>query len=191
MFVLNGKPLAFDRPFEANGTLFPANWLRLSSTEAREAIGITWVPDPPAYDTRFYWGYTASGTLIPKDHDQLVTEWTDTTRQAANNYLAPTDWMVIREADNGTVVPSGLKAWRQDIRYACEGKVTMLSLTTDTFGLAEYVTYVSPSGGAPSDYNYWPRDPSSTPIFISDSASDGLEPLIDVETAGPISGEAV
>jgi len=157
MFVLNGKPLALDRPFEAHGTLYPANWLRLSSTAAREAIGITWVPDPPAYDQRFYWGYTASGTLIPKDHDQLVTQWTDTTRQAANSYLAPTDWMVIREADNGTVVPSGLKAWRQDIRYACEGKVTMLSLTTDTPGLADYVTYVSPSGGAPSDYNYWPQ----------------------------------
>jgi hypothetical protein len=95
--------------------------------------------------------------LIPKDHDQLVTQWTDTTRQVANSYLTPTDWMVIREADNGTVVPSGLKAWRQDIRYACEGKVTMLSLTTDTPGLADYVTYVSPSGGAPSDYNYWPQ----------------------------------
>lgn len=174
MFLLHGKPLGLDRPFEADGTLYPANWLRLSSPAAREAIGITWVPDPPVYDQRFYWGYTASGTLIPKDHDELVKQWTDTTNRVANSYLTPTDWMVIREADNGTVMPSGLKSWRQDIRYACEDKVTCIMLTTDTPGLADYVTYVSPSGGAPSDYSYWPVyvDPSS--VSASGISSSGV-----------------
>lgn len=157
MFVLNGKPLALDVPFEANGTLFPANWLRLASPAERAAIGITEQPDPPIYDQRFYWGYTSSGTLIPKDHTQLVSQWTDTTRHTANTLLAPTDWMVVRELDNGTPVPSGVRGWRQDIRYSCEGKVTMIDLTQTTPELAEYITYVSPSGGAPSDYNYWPQ----------------------------------
>lgn len=156
MFVLNGKPLPLDTPFEANGTLYPSNWLRLATPEERAAAGITEEPDPPAYDQRFYWGYTASGTLIPKDHSQLVTQWTDTTRQTANSLLLPTDWMVVREVDNGTVVSSGIKAWRQEIRYCCEDKVTTLQLTTDTPTLANYVTYVTPSGGASSDYNYWP-----------------------------------
>jgi hypothetical protein len=157
MFVLDGKPLALDRSFEANGTLYPANWLRLASPAEREAIGITEVPDPPTYDQRFYWGYTTSGTLIPKDHTQLVGQWTDTTRQTANTLLSPTDWMIVREVDNGTPVSSGLKEWRQEIRYACEGKVTMIDLTRDTPELADYITYVSPSGGAPTDYNYWPQ----------------------------------
>ena len=157
MFVLNGKPLALDVPFEANGTLFPANWLRLASPAERAAIGITEQPDPPIYDQRFYWGYTSSGTLIPKDHTQLVSQWTDTTRHTANTLLAPTDWMVVRELDNGTPVPSGVRGWRQDIRYSCEGKVTMIDLTQTTPELAEYITYVSPSGGAPSDYSYWPQ----------------------------------
>jgi hypothetical protein len=157
MFVLDGKPLALDVPFEANGTLYPANWLRLSSPSDREAIGITEVPDPPYYDQRFYWGYTSSGTLIPKDHDQLVTTWTDTTRQTANSLLVPTDWTVVREIDNGTPVPSGLRSWRQEVRYACEGKVSTIVLTTDTPSLADYITYVSPSGGATTDYSYWPQ----------------------------------
>jgi len=157
MFVLNGKPLALDVPFEANGTLYPANWLRLASPAERAAIGITEQPDPPIYDQRFYWGYTSSGTLIPKDHTQLVSQWTDTTRHTANTLLAPTDWMVVRELDNGTPVPSGVRGWRQDIRYSCEGKVTMIDLTQTTPELAEYITYVSPSGGAPSDYSYWPQ----------------------------------
>jgi len=156
VFVLDGKPLALDVPFRANNTLYPANWLRLASPDEREAIGITEVPDPPIYDQRFYWGYTSSGTLIPKDLDQLVPLWTDTTRATANTLLSPTDWMIVREIDNGTPVPSGLKVWRQDVRYACEDKVTMIDLQVTTSGLADYITYVSPSGGLPSDYNYWP-----------------------------------
>ncbi len=161
MFVLNGNPLPLDTPFEANGTLYPANWLRLAAPAEREAIGITEVPDPPSYDQRFYWGYTASGTLIPKDHGGLVTLWSDTTRQTANSLLSPTDWVVVRELDNGTPVPSGIKAWRQQVRYACEGKVSMIALTMDTPALADYITYTSPSGTATSDYSYWPSlDPS-------------------------------
>jgi hypothetical protein len=172
MFLLNGKPLALDVPFESNGTLYPANWLRLASPAEREAIGITEVADPPSYDQRFYWGYTASGTLIPKDHTQLVSQWTDATRHTANTLLAPTDWMVVREIDNGTAVPSGIRGWRQDVRYSCEGKVTMIDLTQTTPELAEYITYVSPSGGAPSDCNYWPQyvEPSGvTPSGVEPS----------------------
>lgn len=157
MFVLNGKPLALDTPFEANGTLYPANWLRLASPAERAAIGITEQPDPPSYDQRFYWGYTSSGTLIPKDHTQLVGQWTSTTRYTANTLLTPTDWMVVREGDNGTPVPSGIRTWRQDIRLASESKVLTIDLTTTTPELADYITYVSPSGGAPTDYNYWPQ----------------------------------
>jgi hypothetical protein len=72
--------------------------------------------------------------------------------------------MVVREIDNGTPVPSGIRGWRQDVRYSCEGKVTMIDLTQTTPELAEYITYVSPSGGAPSDYSYWPQyvEPSGT-----------------------------
>lgn len=186
MFVLDGKPLPLDRPFEANGTLYPANWLRLSSPAEREAIGITEVPDPaePVYDQRFYWGYTASGTLIPKDHDQLVTQWTDTTRQTANTLLAPTDWTIVREIDNGTPTPSGLKVWRQDVRLFCEDKVRSIAESSDTFGLADYITYVSPSGGATTDYNYWPQYPSPSGVAPSGAAPDVI--VIDGSTSAPV-----
>jgi len=176
VFVLNGKPLALDVPFEANGTLYPANWLRLASPAEREAIGITEAPDPPTYDQRFYWGYTASGTLIPKDHSQLVDQWTDTTRYTANTLLAPTDWTIVREVDNGTPIPSGLKSWRQEIRYVCEEKVTSIALTQDTPALATYITYVSPSGGSTTDYNYWPQYPPPSGVDPSGVAPSGVDP---------------
>jgi len=156
VFILDGKPLALDRPFVAHGTQYPANWLRLATPAERAAIGITEGPDPRAYDQRFYWGWTASGTLIPKDHEQLVSQWTEQTNTTANTLLTPTDWMVVREADNGKAMPSGIKEWRQSIRYACDDKITTLTLTQTTDELANYVTYTSPSGGSTSDYNYWP-----------------------------------
>jgi hypothetical protein len=163
VFILDGKPLALDRAFTHAGVQYPANWLRLASPAERSAIGITEVPGPQPYDERFYWGWTTSGTLIPKDHDQLVTLWSDQTNTTANTLLSPTDWMVVREVDNGKVMPSGVKEWRQEVRYACEDKISVLTLTKTTDELANYVTYTSPSGGATTDYNYWPQL-NSTPV---------------------------
>lgn len=56
MFLLNNVPLQIDTPFEVNGTHYPANWLRLTSLEEKQAIGITEVADPEPYDDRFWWG---------------------------------------------------------------------------------------------------------------------------------------
>ena len=171
MFVLDGKPLPLDTAFEANGTLFPANWLRLASPDERAAVGITEVPDPPVYDQRFYWGYTASGTLIPKDHGVLVSGWVDQTRTTANTLLAPTDWVVVREIDNGTLAPSGLKAWRQSTRYACEEKVIYIGTTATTDELAVYITG--------PEYPVWPplnppEPPSPSGIDPSGVAPSGV-----------------
>ena len=182
MFLLDGRPLSPDAPFKHMGVQYPANWLRLSSPEERAAIGIEEVPDPPAYDQRFYWGYDAEGQLIPKDHAQLVEQWTQQTRTTANTLLAPTDWVIIREADNGKAADPLLKTWREDIRLATGVKVTAIRETLDTPELAAYIT------GA--DYPVWPRDPYS-PEPVSDLAGDGLEPLVDGEDLGPVSGGAV
>ncbi len=167
MFVLDGKPLALDVPFEANGTLYPANWLRLATPDERAAIGITEEPDPPYYE-RFYWGYTASGTLIPKDHGVLVSGWVDQTRQTANTILFPTDWMVVREVDNGVPMSSGVKAWRQETREACEVKVYIIRDTDTTDELASYI-----SGPL---YPLWPPLDPPTPVDPSGVSPSGVTP---------------
>jgi len=146
MFLLDGKPLSPDVPFKHAGIQYPANWLRLSSPQERKAIGITEVPDPQPYDQRFYWG-----PGLPKDHTQLVEQWTQQTRTTANTLLQPTDWVIIREADNGKAADPLLKTWREDIRLATGVKVTAIRDTLDTDELAAYIT------GA--DYPVWPADP--------------------------------
>jgi hypothetical protein len=146
MFLLDGNPLAPDVPFKHAGIQYPANWLRLSSPQEREAIGIEEVPDPAPYDQRFYWG-----PGLPKDHTQLVEQWTQQTRTTANTLLAPTDWIIIREADNGKAADPLLKTWREDIRLATGVKVGAIRTTADTDDLAAYIT------GA--NYPVWPADP--------------------------------
>ena len=135
MFLLNGEPLAIDTPFTTGDIQYPANWLRLSTLEEKEAIGITEVPDPEPYDQRFYWG-----PGLPKDHSELVEQWVAQTRTTAGTLLAPTDWQVIRQLDNGTEMPADVKASRQDIRTACNGKVAAIEATTTTDELAAYIT---------------------------------------------------
>jgi hypothetical protein len=147
MFILDGKPLSPDVAFTHDGIQYPANWLRLASPEERAAIGITEQPDPVPVDQRFYWD-----TGIPKDHTQLVEQWTQQTRTTAGTLLAPTDWMVIRQADNGTEMPLDWKLWRELVRIKTGEKVAAINATTTTEKLAAYIT------GA--DYPVWPSDPS-------------------------------
>jgi len=146
MFILDGRPLSPNVPFEHDGISYPANWLRLATPEERAAIGITEVPDPEPYDQRFYWAPD-----LPKDHTQLVEQWTQQTRTTAGTLLTPTDWYVVRELDNNTPTPVEIKDWRQAIRSDCETKIAAIEATTTTEELAAYIT------GA--DYPVWPAHP--------------------------------
>ena len=170
MFILDGKPLSPDVAFTHAGIQYPANWLRLSTQLDRDRLGIVWEPDPEPYDQRFYWGYDADGHLIPKDHTQLVDQWTQQTRTTANTLLAPTDWVIIREADNGKPADPLLKVWRQDVRFAAGEKITAIGATLDTPELAAYITG--------TNYPIWPSDPyapaESAPAGGVEFAGDGV-----------------
>ena len=170
MFILNGKPLSLDRAFTTpDGTQYPANWLRLASPEQRESIGITEEPDAPSYDQRYYWGYDQDGNLIPKDHAQLVEQWTQQTRTTANTLLQPTDWVVIREIDNGSPIDPPLRGWREDIRLATGVKVDAIEATADTEELAAYITG--------TEYPVWPTDPytpTSEPAADEESTGEAI-----------------
>ena len=153
MFILNGKPLSPDTAFIHDDIQYPANWLRLATLEEREAIGITEIPDPAPYDTRFYFGYDDKGDLIPRDHQQVVEQWINQTCATAGNLLAVTDWQIIREVDNGTVVKPEIKAWRQNIRLSCNEKVIYIGTTNSTPEVATYIVS--------SVYATWPSDPNT------------------------------
>ena len=135
MLKLNNKPLSYDRAFTHADIQYPANWLRLSSLEERNAIGITEVADAPTWDRRFYWGVDN-----PKDHTQLVEQWVSQVKQTAGSLLAQTDWYVIRMSDSAKPVPTSVQLERSEIRRFSDEKEAAIEATTTTEELAAYVT---------------------------------------------------
>lgn len=113
MFLIDGKPLPIDTPFTHNGIQYPANWLRLTSLDEKEAIGITEVPDPVRADDRFYWDGDITN---PKDIDQVKAMLISQVKSQAGSLLAPTDWKVIRAQETGTALDSETKTERAAIR---------------------------------------------------------------------------
>jgi len=166
MFLLNGVTLPIDACFTdpATGIQYPANWLRLASLEERAAIGITEQPEPAWYDQRFYWN-----PELPKEHSQLVEQWIGQTRVTANTLLAPTDWMVIREADNGKPMDAAIKAERQSIREVAGTKVAAINATTTTAELAAYIT-----SAAYSSWSAPEPEPEAPVVFSSNTTTSAF-----------------
>lgn len=104
MFLLNGNPLAVDTAFTHNDIQYPANWLRLTTIEEKEAIGITEVADPVRVDDRFYWnGDIAS----PKALEDVLATKEDGSPVMVQTYNSVTESM---EDTNKQVVIKGLKS---------------------------------------------------------------------------------
>jgi len=136
MFLLNNVPLPLDTPFEIDGTSYPANWLRLTSIEEKNAVGITEVEDlVVAYDDRFYWGVDN-----PKNLDGLKTLWTAQVKDTANKLLAQTDWMIIRKVERNVDVPADTTTYRQAVIAECTRLVTAITGSADVPALITVVT---------------------------------------------------
>ena len=164
-YYIGTRGLPMDIPWEHNDVQYPANWLRLSSSQDRAELGITWGDVAEYYDQKFYWGFDADGNLIPKTYVDLQANWVAQTKHTANTMLAPSDWRVIKAKETSKTMNSGWKTWRQTIRTECGTKVTAIedcakigdvSPHADLArvqALAEYVT------GA--DYPAWTADPDN------------------------------
>lgn len=135
MFLLNNQPLPIDTPFEIDGTHYPANWLRLTSIEEKNAVGITEVPDPEPYDDRFYWGVDN-----PKDLDRLKKQWTTQVKDTANKLLSQSDWMIIRKVERNVDVPAATTTYRQAVIAECTRLATGIAGCADVPALIAVVT---------------------------------------------------
>ena len=131
MFLINGNPLSVDTAFtDADGNQYPANWLRLSTSEEKAAIGITEVADPVRADDRFYWNGDINTPKALEDETQTDQEGNTSTvkglksqfiaqiKQTANTLLQPSDWMVLRQLSRGI----GMSHIYEDYRTAVIAK---------------------------------------------------------------------
>jgi len=143
MFLHNGQRLNIDQPFTIEDTNYPPNWLRESTPEMREALGIveiTWGPRP---DDRFYWvqeNMDGTYTTSPKDLTQLKATFTAQVDQIAYSLLFPTDWMIVRKAETNVAVPDATTTYRAAVRAdALANRAAISNATT----VEELITVVS------------------------------------------------
>lgn len=133
MFLLDGKVLQQDMAFaDKDGNQYPANWLNLSSLEEKEAIGITEVTDPEIFDDRFYWD-----AGIPKDLDQLKTQFITQIKDTTNKLLAQTDWYVIRKIERNIDIPTDIVDKRNAIITESNRLETDINAVEDVEALIE------------------------------------------------------
>lgn len=149
MLILNGQPLPYDRAFTHNGMQYPANWLRLSSLEEKQAIGIVERADAPPYDQRFYWGVDNPKQLNDKpilDKDGkdtgevqtgLKTLWSSKQGEIAASLLSPSDWRVIKAKETGKNIPAAWKTYRAAVRTACNTRQAEIAAVTTVEALKE------------------------------------------------------
>jgi hypothetical protein len=149
IYSLNGRVLSQEEPFEHNDVQYAS--IESLSKEQQDALGIVELQSYPNYDQRFWWGVTPEGDYIPKRHEGLIELWVKHTNDEAGRKLAETDWMIIREVDNGTPVPDDVKTLRQEIRDASNEKVLAIENSLNVGTLAQYLTS--------SEYNSWPPYP--------------------------------
>ena len=164
MFLLNGNPLPLDTPFTIDGTSYPANWLRLTSIEEKNAVGITEVPDVTvAYDDRFYWSADNPKqlddlTVTPEQGDPytqhgLKHQWTAQVKDTANKLLAQSDWMVIRKMERNVDIPAETATYRAAVIAECTRLVTAIQGCADVPALITVVTAQGwPVQGAKNGY---------------------------------------
>jgi len=158
-----------------DGIQHPSNWM-LWDDATKAAKGLVWEDDPASFDGRFYHsaGVAKSlddvnavdedGNAIMEDGEQVVTlglksDAIATVKAQAGGLLAPTDWMVVRSAENGTDIPADVLAYRAAVRLASE---TIETAITNAADLAAFIALYdvpvdadgNPTGNAP--INNWP-----------------------------------
>ena len=143
----NGRIIQENKAWVADdNTKNPGTWSSWSADE-KKAKGLVW-EDPPAspqpFDTKFYWGRQADGTLIerslvdinvvdsddkavidPRTGKQMVqlglkSIWITQTKRTANELLSVSDWMVTRKYEKDTAIPTATATYRDKVRTACD-----------------------------------------------------------------------
>jgi hypothetical protein len=149
------------------------------SDERKAEIGLVYEADPDtSYDNRFYWSKGVERALddvnevnddntpmLDINGQQVVTKGLKSNAIAqvkvtAAGLLAPTDWMVVRSAENGTDIDADTLAYRAAVRKASNDiEAAISAVTTHAAFMALYDAPMDadgvPTGNAP--INDWPE----------------------------------
>jgi hypothetical protein len=162
----------------ANGVSHPKSIFTTWHADDLRAIGIFPYREEPV-DNRYYNSgeatYSIGATSVigtyegtAKDLDQLKENWINQVKSIAASRLAQTDWMVIRQTEGGTPVPTDISTYRSALRVASNEKETAINaLTTiveaiayDNEEVTETVDGEEVTRTVSNVTGNWPEDPT-------------------------------
>ena len=155
--------------------IFGSSW----TDDERKAIGIVPYVYEGSYIENMF--YTSSEAAPKVEESRVVVKRTQSARDVAEikatmkasvsrtltGYLDQTDWIVIREQDNGTAKPADLAKWRTDLRAKAAALETAIDDKSDVAGLEAMTVFteeMKDAGKVASEFNDWPVNPRESAV---------------------------
>jgi hypothetical protein len=151
--------------FKIGNTVYPQDWLNLSTPAQKAALGIVDVIYGTRPNDQYYWVtqqppvyangvVTIDYTATPKDLAGCVKQAVDAINAQAYSILLPSDWMAVKAFETGSVVAPEWSAWRQEIRTQAAAGIAAVEACTTVVELANLPqvqwandpNYVAPTG---------------------------------------------
>ena len=120
--------------FNIDGVQYPPQWLNLSSSSDKAALGlIEVIIQGERKNPVYYWtseileNGILTLTAIPKDLAEVKAQAINTLNDLAYTILLPSDWMVIKAFETNTPISSDWNTWRTGIRTQVASTVSNIN----------------------------------------------------------------
>ena len=155
-------------------SIFGSTW----TDEERKALGIVpYVYEGSYIENMFYRTSEAAPaveadrvvvrrTQSAKNVDDIKVVMKNSVSKTLGSYLDQTDWIVIREQDNGTAKPADLAKWRTDLRAKAAALETSIDNKSDVAAL-EAMTIVTEEmfkNNENAEFHDWPVNPRESAV---------------------------
>ena len=170
--------ISIPKPMTINDIQYPFSiFTRAWTDEERKALGIVpYVYEGSSVENMFYTSSESSPAVqadkvvvtksqTPRDVDAVKTTMKNHVSSVLQSTLQQTDWIVIREQDNGTAKPADLAKWRTDLRAKAAALETAIDAKSDVAGLESMTIFTEEmrdAGKESSEFDEWPSNPRAS-----------------------------
>ena len=166
------------KPMTINDIQYPFSiFTKAWTDEERKALGIVpYVYEGSSVENMFYTSSESAPVVkedkvvvtrsqTPRDVDAVKTTMKNHVSSVLQSTLQQTDWIVIREQDNGTAKPADLAKWRTDLRAKAAALETAIDAKSDVAGLEAMTVFtqaMADAGKESSEFDEWPKNPRAS-----------------------------
>ena len=155
-------------------SIFGSSW----TDEERKSLGIVPYEYEGSYISNMFYSTSEAAPVVEEDRvvvrrtqsannvDDIKAVMKTSVSKTLGNYLEQTDWIVIREQDNGTAKPADLAKWRTDLRAKADALETAIDSKSDVAGLEAMTVATQEMIDKEEDAEFydWPVNPRESAI---------------------------